>query len=112
MARITYRKAQQILKARRSARRPHSLTSHAIRCGLAVEDAKGVANGLRTQAKKQGLTGRTALVGRTVEGRCKGRKRRVVRYTTHQVVCALRTYRPRKATYVAARERMIQELAK
>lgn len=102
------RTARQIIKARRNetaAHRAglHTLTSHAIRAGVPVQDAAGIGNAIRAKAKLLGVTGRTAiLVRRTAEG-CrpvKGAKR----FTRTDVARLLTGYKPRAARFVEAKE--------
>ncbi|MFI8894876.1 hypothetical protein [Streptomyces paradoxus] len=84
-------------------RRPRSLATVAIAAGVDKATASGCANGLRTVAKRLGVTpAQTARTRRTVHG---GRARRtngVSRYTLGQVRILIRAYRPRKPEYVAA----------
>ncbi|MGW3164811.1 hypothetical protein ACWC9Q_18445 [Streptomyces sp. NPDC001142] len=103
------RAARAVLRDRARANRPHSLASHVIARGESAETAKGIANGLRSVAKKLGLVGKAGRTRRTVDGR--GRLRKVVRYTAEQFAAALTVYRPRKATYVAARARLLAGVA-
>ncbi|MFF3730413.1 hypothetical protein ACFYXM_08870 [Streptomyces sp. NPDC002476] len=107
--RATRRTARAVLRDRARANRPHSLASHIVARGETAETAKGIANGLRTAAKRLGLVGKAGRTRRTVDGR--GRLRRVVRYTTSQFAAALAIYRPRKAAYIAARARLLEVAA-
>ncbi|MEU9760266.1 hypothetical protein AB0D98_10960 [Streptomyces sp. NPDC047987] len=107
--RATRRTARAVLRDRARANRPHSLASHVIARGESAETAKGIANGLRTAAKRLGLVGKAGRTRRTVDGR--GRLRRVVRYTADQFRTALAVYRPRKAAYIAARARLLEVAA-
>ncbi|MFE2930639.1 hypothetical protein [Streptomyces sp. NPDC059278] len=99
------RAARAVLRDRTRAARPHSLASHIVARGESTETAKSIAAGLRTAAKKLGLTGKAGRTRRTVDGR--GRLRKVVRYTVAQFRAALAAYRPRKAAYIAARARLL-----
>lgn len=107
--RATRRTARAVLRDRARANRPHSLASHVIARGESAETAKGVAAGLRTAAKRLGLTGKAGRTRRTVDGR--GCLRKVVRYTVDQFRTALAAYRPRKAAYIAARARLLEVAA-
>ncbi|MFJ1695687.1 hypothetical protein ACIOHC_11135 [Streptomyces sp. NPDC088252] len=107
--RATRRTARAVLRDRARANRPHSLASHVLNGGESAETAKSIANGLRTAAKRLGLVGKAGRTRRTVDGR--GRLRKVVRYTADQFRTALNAYRPRKATYIAARARLLEVAA-
>lgn len=101
------RTARQICKARRDAAKAHrvglhTVTSHALRAGLAPEIADGIGNAVRAKAKKLGVCGHTALmVRRTAEGvrPVKGAKR----YSKAEFAVMLDGYRPRLPKYVAAK---------
>lgn len=103
------RTARAVLRDRARTNRPHSFASHIVARGESAETAKSIANGLRTAAKKLGLTGKAGRTRRTVDGR--GRLRHVVRYTADQFRTALAAYRPRKAAYIAARTRLLEVAA-
>jgi hypothetical protein len=100
--------ARKILRARSAAtrltaslRRGRSLTTHVLAAGIAPATAPGVVNGLRTVAKRLGVTPvKTSRTHRTIAGT--GRMRRVGHYTAAQVQLLLTAYRPRKAEYIAA----------
>ena len=107
----TARTARQIIKARRSEAKAHrvglhTLTSHAIRAGVAAEDAAGIGNAIRSKAKTLGVCGHAAvMVRRTAEGTrpVKGAKR----YTREDVAQLLTGYNPRAGKYVAAKAQML-----
>ncbi|MEE1774470.1 hypothetical protein PUR34_41445 [Streptomyces sp. JV185] len=103
------RAARAVLRDRTRANRPHSLASHIVARGESAETAKSISAGLRTAAKRLGLTGKAGRTRRTVDGR--GRLRRVVRYTTTQFAAALQAYRPRKQAFVSARARLLAGVA-
>ncbi|MFF2964259.1 hypothetical protein ACFVT1_36450 [Streptomyces sp. NPDC057963] len=107
--RATRRAARAVLRDRARANRPHSLASYVLNGGETAETAKSISAGLRTAAKKLGLTGKASRTRRTVDGR--GRLRRVVRYTADQFRAALAAYRPRKQAYIAARARLLEVAA-
>ncbi|MEU3287847.1 hypothetical protein [Streptomyces longwoodensis] len=84
-------------------RRPRSLATVAVASGVAKDVAAGVANGLRSVAKRLGLApAEQARTKRTiVSGRAR-RTRTVTRWTLQQVARLVAAYRPRKTEYVAA----------
>ncbi|MEV5940327.1 hypothetical protein [Streptomyces sp. NPDC051994] len=84
-------------------RRPRSITTVAIAAGVDRDTATGCANGLRSVAKRLGVT--PALTARTRRTACGGRARQtrtVHRYTLRQVAQLVANYSPRKAEYRAA----------
>ncbi|MEU7048042.1 hypothetical protein [Streptomyces eurythermus] len=84
-------------------RRPRSLATVAIAAGVAKDTAAGVANGLRSVAKRLGLApAATARTRRTVVGGRAHRTHTVTRWTLAQISRLTTAYRPRKAEYVAA----------
>jgi hypothetical protein len=86
----------------RSLRKGRSLATHAIAAGVDAETAAGVANGLRSVAKRIGMEpAKVARTHRTTEGRA-ARLRKVNHFTAAQVAELLRNYKPRKAEYKAA----------
>ena len=88
-------------------RRPRSLATVAIAAGVAKDAATGVANGLRTVAKRLGLTpAATARTRRTVAGGRAHQTRSVSRWTLAQVARLVASYKPRKAEYRAAASRI------
>lgn len=88
-------------------RRPRSLTTMAIAAGVTKTDAPGVANGLRSVAKRIDLRpAEIARTRRTVTGGRAHRTHNVSRYTLSQVRTLIRSYKPRKPEYRAAVDRM------
>lgn len=84
-------------------RRPRSLATVAIAAGVEKTTATGCANGLRSVAKRLGVSpAATARTRRTVAGGRAHRTHTVGRYTLGQVGRLVASYRPRKAEYVAA----------
>ncbi|MGW3186329.1 hypothetical protein ACWDBT_00535 [Streptomyces ardesiacus] len=85
-------------------RRPRSLATVAIAAGVDRTTAAGLANGLRSVAKRLGVTPvETATTRRTVHGGRASRTHTVAHYSLPQVRTLVAAYRPRKADYVAAR---------
>lgn len=86
----------------RSLRRGRSLATHAIAAGVDAETAAGVANGLRSVAKRIGVEPvKVARTHRTTDGKA-GRLRKVNHFTAAQVAELTRNYKPRKAEFKAA----------
>lgn len=84
-------------------RRPRSLATVAIAAGVTKDTAPGVANGLRSVAKRLSLTpAEQATTRRTVAGGRARQTRPVARYTLGQVGTLLSAYKPRKPEYVHA----------
>lgn len=84
-------------------RRPRSLATIAIAAGVEKSTVTGCTNGLRTAAKRCGITpAETATTRRTVAGGRARKARSVGHYTLAQVARLVAAYRPRKAEYVAA----------
>ncbi|MFJ9376800.1 hypothetical protein [Streptomyces sp. NPDC101455] len=84
-------------------RRPRSLATVALAAGVDKDTASGCANGLRTVAKRCGITpAETARTRRTVAGGRARKTRTVAHYTLGQVCTLLGSYKPRKPEYVAA----------
>lgn len=84
-------------------RRPRSLASVALAAGVAKDAVPGVANGLRSVAKRCDITpAATARTKRTVTRGHGRRSHTVSRWTLGQVCTLTAAYRPRKAEYVAA----------
>lgn len=84
-------------------RRPRSLATVAIAAGVTKDAAAGVANGLRSVAKRIGLTpAANARTRRTVAGGRAHQTRTVSRWTLAQVARLVAAYRPRKPEFVAA----------
>ncbi|MGW4757499.1 hypothetical protein [Streptomyces chartreusis] len=85
------------------ARRPRSLATVALAAGVDRETASGCANGLRTVAKRLGMTpAATARTRRTVAGGRARHTHTVSRYSLGQVARLTAAYRPRKPEYKAA----------
>ncbi|MCX4699549.1 hypothetical protein [Streptomyces sp. NBC_01373] len=84
-------------------RRPRSLATVAIAAGVAKDSVTGVANGLRSVAKRIGLApAATARTRRTVAGGRGRRTRSVARWTLAQVARLVAAYKPRKPEYKVA----------
>lgn len=84
-------------------RRPRSLATIAIAAGVEKGTVTGCTNGLRTAAKRCGITpAETATTRRTVAGGRARKTRTVGHYTLTQVCTLLGSYKPRKAEYAAA----------
>ncbi|WP_020117536.1 hypothetical protein [Streptomyces canus] len=105
------RSARTILRQRTAAtrlvasvkRRPRSLATVAIAAGVDRDTASGIASGLRSVAKRIGVTpAQTARTRRTVNGGRARKTRTVFRYTLRQVARLLAAYRPRKQEFKAA----------
>jgi hypothetical protein len=105
------RTARRVIKARRNEAKAHrqglhTLTSHAIRAGVAEADASGVAGALRSKARTTGVCGHTALMVRKTENGVrpvKGAKR----YTKGEFLALAAAYKPRAAKYVAAKAQLL-----
>jgi hypothetical protein len=86
----------------RSLRKGRSLATHAIAAGVDAGTAAGVANGLRSVAKRIGMEPvKVARTHCTTDGRA-ARLRKVNHFTSAQVQVLLRNYKPRKAEFRAA----------
>jgi hypothetical protein len=87
----------------RSLRKGRSLATHVVAAGVVnAEIVKGVANGLRSVAKRIGMEpAKVARTHRTTDGRA-ARLRKVNHFTAAQVQVLLRNYKPRKEEYKAA----------
>ncbi|MFJ9903905.1 hypothetical protein ACIRVK_13540 [Streptomyces sp. NPDC101152] len=84
-------------------RRPRSLATVAIAAGVTKDVVPGIANGLRSVAKRCNLTpAATARTKRTVTRGHGRRSHPVSRWTLGQICTLTAAYRPRKAEYVAA----------
>lgn len=84
-------------------RRPRSITTVALAAGVDRDTASGCANGLRSVAKRLGVT--PALTARTRRTALGGRARQthtVYRFTLRQVARLVAAYKPRKPEYRAA----------
>ncbi|MDX3298627.1 hypothetical protein PV569_33740 [Streptomyces scabiei] len=107
------RTARRIIRERSAAtrltaslNRGRALATHAIAAGVDAETAEGVANGLRSVAKRLGVTPvKVTRTHHTIAGRA-NRLRVVKHYTAAQVATLRAAYRPRKAEYKAAVELM------
>ncbi|MEW2302022.1 hypothetical protein AB0958_18950 [Streptomyces sp. NPDC006655] len=82
----------------RSVRRGRSLTTHALAAGVEQKTAEGVANGLRSVAKRLDI--KPVKVARTHRGA--DRTRASHHYTPAQVAQLRAAYKPRKPEYIAA----------
>ncbi|NNN30711.1 hypothetical protein HLK59_10115 [Streptomyces sp. S3(2020)] len=84
-------------------RRPRSLATIALAAGVEKSTVTGCTNGLRTAAKRCGITPtQTARTRRTVAGGRTHRTHTVGRYTLGQVARLTAAYSPRKPEYRAA----------
>ncbi|MPY37262.1 hypothetical protein FNH09_40475 [Streptomyces adustus] len=84
-------------------RRPRSLATVALAAGVAKDTATGVANGLRSVAKRLGLTpAEQARTRRTIAGGRAHRTHSVARWNLGQIRTLLAAYRPRKPEFIAA----------
>ncbi len=105
------RAARQIIKARRSEAKAHSmglhtLASHTLRAGVTDEFASSIAGALRSKGKATGVTGCTAfMVRRTAQGVRPVRNAR--RYSKSEFLILAHAYNPRATKYVAARELLL-----
>jgi hypothetical protein len=103
------RTARKILRQRSrdtrltaSLNRGRSLATHALAAGLDADTAKGVANGLRSVAKRLHVTPvRVTRTRRTLNGR-DGHSHRVQHFTTAQVRLLAANYNAKKPAYRAA----------
>ena len=90
-----------------SLNRGRALATHAIAAGVADEDVKGFANGLRSKAKDLGVKPvKVTRARNTVDGKG-GRKAKlkvVYHFTAAQVQRINEAYKPRKAEYKAAKQ--------
>jgi len=83
----------------RSLVKGRSLATHAVAAGVDAETAAGVANGLRSVAKRLGMApAKVDRTHRTTAGRS-DRLRKVNHFTAAQVQVLLRNYKPRKSAY-------------
>lgn len=107
----TARTARQIVKARRNEAKAHklglhTLTSHALRAGVAEADAAGIGNAVRAKAKSLGVCGHVALMVRRTENGTRP-VRGAKRYSKADVAALLTGYNPRAAKYVTAKTQML-----
>jgi hypothetical protein len=97
------RRAAETRLAASCHRRPRSLATVAIAAGVEKDVATGCANGLRSVAKRLGVTPAvSARTRRTVAGGRARQTRTVGRYTLGQVCTLLGAYKPRKPEIKAA----------
>ncbi|MDH6449590.1 hypothetical protein M2155_001998 [Streptomyces sp. SAI-119] len=95
--------AQAARRVRTGAR---SLVTHIIATGADRRTVEGVADALRTVAKKKGVKGRRARIRRSFNG-ARNIVKTVYRYTRAQVAQIAAQYKPRKAEYKAVRAALI-----
>ncbi|MFF7169733.1 hypothetical protein [Streptomyces pseudovenezuelae] len=95
--------AQAARRVRTGAR---SLVTHIIATGADRKTVEGVADALRTVAKKKGVKGRRARIRRSFNG-ARNVVKTVYRYTRAQVAQIAAQYKPRKAEYKAVRAALI-----
>lgn len=98
---IAARTRTQRAQARIARRNAGSLTTHGIAAGLTVKDAASMAGSLRTVAKRLGIQGTSARVHRA------GRMRDTTRFTPAQIAALCTAYKPRRADFKAAKERLL-----
>ena len=110
----TARTARQIVKARRienaAAKKPHTLASHALRAGVAAQDASGVAGALRSKGRACGITGKAArMFRRNTAGQKLWRQpvKGARRYSVAELGTLAAAYNPRAPKFVAAREQLL-----
>ncbi|EMF20375.1 hypothetical protein H114_32569 [Streptomyces gancidicus BKS 13-15] len=77
-----------------------TLATHALATGLTIREARTVAQSLRRNVEKAGVTG---IAGRSHAGR---RMRDCTRYTPAEVARIAVIYKPRKPAYKAAAARL------
>lgn len=105
-ARRTIRERSAATRLTASLARGRSLATHVLAAGVDAETAKGVANGLRSVAKRLHVEPvRITRTRRTLAGR-DGHGHRVQHFTTTQVRVLLANYAPRKPEYRAAAYRL------
>ncbi|MDX2554722.1 hypothetical protein [Streptomyces stelliscabiei] len=92
--------------ARRVRTGARSLVTHIIATGADRKTVEGVADALRTVAKKKGVKGRRARIRRSFNG-ARNIVKTVYRYTRAQVAQIAAQYKPRKAEYKAVRAALI-----
>lgn len=91
----------QRASARIARRGNGSIVTHLLGAGLTPTQAASMAGTLRKTTKKLGITGTPARVHRA------GRMRDTTRYTPQQIAAICTAYKPRKAEFKAARERLL-----
>lgn len=101
-ARATLRNRTRIQRAtsRITRRGAGSLATYGIAVGLGPKAARSMADGLRNNARKAGITG---IEARVHAGR---RMRTTHRYTPAEVITAKATYEPIKPEYIQAAARL------
>jgi hypothetical protein len=106
-ARRTVRERAAATRFAASLKRGRALATHAIAAGVTdPKTAEGVANGLRSVAKRLGMEPvKVVRSHRTVKGK-DNRTKVTYHYTAAQVAVLRVNYKPRKAEYKAAVERM------
>lgn len=77
-----------------------TLSTYGIAAGLTPSEARSVAGSLRKAAVKLGVEGAEGVAFR------KGRRHACRRYSPAEVGAMANAYRPRKATYAAAKQRL------
>ena len=101
-ARRTIRERSAATRLTASLNRGRSLATHLLAAGIDADTAKGVANGLRSVAKRLHITPvRVTRTRRTLHGR-DGHGHRVQHFTTAQVRLLAANYKARKPEYRAA----------
>lgn len=101
-ARSILRTRSAATRLRASLKRGRALATHVIAAGVPAADVAGVTNGLRSVAKRLHLAPvKVSRTRRTVEG--KSRLRKVGHYTAAQVAVMVTEYKPRKASFIAAK---------
>ncbi len=112
------RTARQMIRTRRTetaaAKRPHTMTSHALRAGVRADYAAGIGSALRTKAKQLGVDGCAVRMFRRTEGGAKLWRepvRGARRYTVADVAAVLPAYKPRAAKNAIARMLMSEYAA-
>lgn len=99
-ATLKARRAQTSAQGRIRRTGTGTLATHCIAAGLGIKAARTVAQSLRKNATKAGVTG-TASVSYT-----HGRARQCTRYTPAEVARIAAIYRPRKPAYKACAARL------
>lgn len=97
---IKTRTRQQRATARITRRGTGTLASHCIAAGATPKQAKNIAQTLRKEARKSGITGQPARIhaGRHM--------RNATRYTRAEVTCMAAHYNARKPAYKLIRTRL------
>ncbi|MFJ1552780.1 hypothetical protein [Streptomyces mirabilis] len=92
--------------ARRVRTGARSLVTHIMATGADRQTVEGVADALRTVARKKGVKGRRARIRRSFDG-ARNVVKTVYRYTRAQVAQIADAYKPRKAEYKVVRAALI-----